>query len=800
MLRTRPALRFVILLSGGILFAEGISVSAAALWLCFAATWACALLQLLRTPRSLLSLCLLHCSVFLLGAVWTSVRESDLASERLTQTFSREPIHFNALLEETPVKQGASLKLVLLADLPAGGPLQGRRARFLATMPLKKAEVMRNLTAGQALTVFGTLTDFPSPRNPGEFDYGRYLALKDINGVVHVDSLRAIGVSMERSVRSWFAVLRARLNRILEEHHGTEAAGFLQGVVFGDRKGISPELKESFLKTGTIHILAVSGSNVALIAMMLYLLLGLVRVPKRWVVILTAAGLMMYMMITGAESSIVRATIMGCVIVIGTAMERRTDIFNSIAVAALFVLLIDPLQLFDVGFQLSFSAVLSIVLLYPRLERLADAIPEAFEEIRLFMPVWKLFAVSAAAQLGTLPFTAYYFERISLVSFLANIVVVPLVGLNLILACMTIAADVVAGWIAAVYAAINEVLVDLLLGFVTHAAEVPGATMDTYGFGVLTALAYYAVLFAVFNVNDVRRFKASVCAVMVLFLAMTVKSIVDHNTNLRVTMLDVGQGDGILITFPNGSHVLVDAGPRSFGYDAGERVVAPFLRRHGIGRIDAVIVSHAHSDHIGGLEAVMAAVEIGAIHEPGSLVASALHKRLRDAAIRRGVPVVYTARGSDLSPDPSARLYVLHPPPGQSIPDDENNGSLVIKLVYGRASMLLTGDAETEAEATIRNRYGLFLDSDILKAGHHGSITSSSEDFLDGITPEIALISVGARNKFGHPSALVLSRLSARGVVVHRTDREGALIFETNGETWQHIEWYDRNGYEKEND
>jgi len=797
-LRNRPALRFVILLSGGIVFAEGIAVSAVALWLCFAATWVCALPLVWRKPGSLLSLSLLHCSVFLLGAVWASVRESSLALERVTPAIPYASVHFNALLEETPVKQGASLKLVLLADLPAGGRSQSRRERFLATISLKKAEIVRDLTAGQTLAVYGTLADFPRPRNPGEFDYGRYLRLKDIGGVVQVDSLRAIGVSMEGSVRSWFAALRARLNRILEEHHGPEAAGFLQGVVFGDRKDISSELKESFLKTGTIHILAVSGSNVALIAMMLYLLLGLARVPRRWVVLFTLAGLMMYMMITGAESSIVRATIMGCVIVIGTAMERRTDIFNSIAVAALVVLLIDPLQLFDAGFQLSFSAVLSIVLLYPRLERLVDAIPEAFEEIRLLIPVWKVFAVSAAAQLGTLPFTAYTFERISLVSFLANIVVVPLVGLNLILACMTIAADAVAGWIAAVYAAINEVLVDILLGFVTHAADVPGATLDTYGFGLLAALAYYAVLFAVFNANDVRKFKLGAFAAMTFLLAMTFKSIVEHDTNLRVTMLDVGQGDGILIKFPNGSHVLVDAGPRSFGYDAGERVVVPFLARHGVGRIDAVVVSHAHSDHIGGLEAVMAAVDVGVIHEPDSLVASALHRRIRDAAIRRGIPVVYAARGSDLSPDPAARLYVLHPP-GLSSAGDLNNGSFVLKLVYGRTSMLLTGDAEAEAEATIRSRYGLFLDSDILKAGHHGSVTSSSEDFLNGITPEIALISVGARNKFGHPSPEILSRLSGRGVVVHRTDREGALMYETDGETWKHIEWYDRNGHEKEN-
>lgn len=797
MLRHRPALRAAALLLGGILLSETLAFHPVVLWSLFATTWCGAVFFGLKDPRSAISSAFIHASVVLLAASWTTIRENDLAARRVVPVRPDSPVHMAAILEEAPVRQGGSIQFVLMGDSLQSDGLVREGGRFLALLSVKKGEDWLQAKAGQGVMVSGTLREFPRPRNPGEFDYGRYLSLKNIRGIISVDTLRE-APSGGNTVRSWFAALRAKLSKVLEEHHGPVQAGFLQGVVFGDRKDISPELKESFMNTGTIHILAVSGSNVALIALMLYLLLGLLRFPKRWVVVLTLIGLFLYMMITGAESSIVRATIMGCVIVVGTAMERRTDVINSVAVAAMIVLLIDPLQLFDVGFQLSFAAVLSIILLYPRLEHLIDAIPEPLEEVKLLNPVWKVFAVSAAAQLGTLPFTAFYFERVSIVSFAANIVVVPLVGLNLILACMTIAADALSSWIASVYAALNEVLVDVLLGFVSLAAQAPFATVDTYGIGIMTALLYYAVLFTLFNARDVRTAKTGMFLCGTILCIMVSGDIVRHSTDLRVTMLDIGQGDAVFLEFPNGARMLVDAGPRTFRSDAGERTVVPFLARHGIDRIDAAVISHAHIDHIGGLEAVIGAMKIGVIYEPDTATGSAMHARLRARAGKKGIPVKVVRAGADLSPDPSVRLYVLHPPPGHMAGHDLNNGSLVLKLVYGRASMLLTGDAEEEAEEMIRARYGEFLDSDVLKVGHHGSITSSTPDFLDGITPEIALISVGSRNTFGHPSPAVMEFLRQRGTTVFRTDREGAVIVATDGSEWKRIEWYHRNAYEQD--
>ncbi|HEX9615568.1 MAG TPA: DNA internalization-related competence protein ComEC/Rec2, partial [Bacteroidota bacterium] len=506
-------------------------------------------------------------------------------------------------------------------------------------------------------------------------------------------------------------------------------------------------------------------------------------------VIVTVAGLLFYMLLTGAASSIVRATIMGCVIVIGTAMERRTDIYNSICVAAVIVLLIDPLQLFDVGFQLSFAAVLSIVMLYPILDAAIRQIPESWEEFKILEPVWKVFAVSLAAQLGTLPFTAFYFERFSIVSLLANVAVVPLVGLNLILGCVTIAAEFLGSWLAASYAALNELLVSILLGFVRRAASVPFAAVETYGFGILSGAFYYAALLGIINIRNARLVKIAGFSMLLIAASGVARSILTEPRPMQLLMLDVGQGDALLLRFPNGANVLVDAGPRTFGYDAGKRVLVPFLSRQGITRLDAVVLSHPHSDHIGGLEAVLSMVQVAAIYEADTVIASRMHAEMRRVAAERGVELRTVGTGDEISPDPNARLYVVHPAPGQDRFENLNNNSLVLKLQYGGSEALLCGDAELEAEEIMGARYRFFLGADMLKTGHHGSSTSSSDDFLHGITPKFAIISVGAANKFKHPSPRVVERLRSGGTRVLRTDLEGALLFTTDGTTWKRIDW-----------
>ncbi|MEX2089489.1 MAG: MBL fold metallo-hydrolase, partial [Bacteroidota bacterium] len=258
---------------------------------------------------------------------------------------------------------------------------------------------------------------------------------------------------------------------------------------------------------------------------------------------------------------------------------------------------------------------------------------------------------------------------------------------------------------------------------------------------------------------------------------------------LTASVLDVGQGDAVLIGLPNGKKVLVDAGPQSFNADAGERVVAPFLRRQGITSLDAVLISHPHSDHLGGIQYLLEHFQVGTLVEADSSVASVMHRDVRTSALKRGVALSTVGVGAILDFDSTCRIYVLHPRMTSDRERNLNNHSLILRIVYGRTSLLLTGDAEVEAEEKVLARYGVFLDSDILKAGHHGSSTSSSEELIDAVTPVSVLVSVGKNNKFKHPSPRVMERYRLKGVEVLRTDLEGALVLESDGERFKRKHW-----------
>ncbi len=792
MLRKRPALRFVLLLIGGILLSD-IPVSLSALFGILAVLFLAALfLSFLRVPGNTGAV-LLQCAVVLLGMVSAALQREEAVVRRISSAGLTDTVTVYGTVEEEPFLRGKSFRLTVIAEkmLRAGAADSVERRLMTFASAGNFRSLGERWPAGSTVVFRAVIGEFPRARNPGELDYGNYLSLQEIDGILWVvDTIGTPSSGKAPDAIAWFSAQRAAFGRILDAMHGEQQAAFLRGVLFGDRREISPELKESFVQTGTIHILAVSGSNVAVIATALYLVLGFCRVPKYWMIAFTVFGLIYYMLITGSSSSIVRATIMGCIILGSQVVERKADIYNSIALAAFLVLLFNPLQLYDVGFQLSFAAVISIVAIYPILQSLIQRIPARFEEIKGVDALLKLFAVSLSAQLGTLPFTAYYFGRFSVISLMANLVVVPLVGVNLILGCLTLAASAVSVWIAAAYAALNDVLVTFLLGFVQAASSVPFASIETTGFSIVSAVIFYIFLTGILNLGKRPILKRVVAGLLVVGTGSVVRDIFSGSSHvLSVTALDVGQGDALFLKFPNGTSMLVDAGPNTPGFDAGERIVAPFLRRQGITHIDRIIISHPHSDHVGGIPSIVKRFSAGMVVEADSLIASTSHRSLRALVQSRGIWRVANA-GTEVSPDPNVRVYCLFPPPleGKAV-THFNNRSIILKVVYGATSMIMPGDAEAEAEELVYRQFGSFLDAEVLKAGHHGSSTSSSLPFLNSITPNFAIISVATKNKFGHPSADIVRRMTERDIQVLRTDREGAVVMESDGQQWTKRTW-----------
>ncbi len=677
---------------------------------------------------------------------------------------------------------------------PDGAEGVGGRILLAVSGAALRAGTLSELVPGREVVLRGVLRP-PSPaRNPGEVDWAAYYELAGISGRMNVRSPGNIvtgGMSGRGFMNAFVLPVRKVLSDHLRSLVNDREARFLNGLILGERNEVPSDLKADFVTVGVMHLLAISGQQVVIVAMLLAAFLTIVRIPEKPRFVLVALALGYYVLLTGASPSVTRAGIM-CIVLLGARVtQRRADIFNALGIAAVLILLASPRQLFDAGFLLSFSAVVAIVTLYPVIIGAFPAFTARVSRVRILDLVWKGVAVSLAAGLGTAPIVAYYFGRVSVVGFLANIIIVPLSSLALVLGMLTVAASFISTWVASVYAAGAEVSAWLTFRLVEFFAGFPYA-MVNFRLSLLSVGTVYGVLYVLMDAFSKKNWKP------VLLGSLVVTNIVLYSwvlsgpqrEVLRITFLDVGQGDAAFLEFPGGRTMLIDGGPKTFSYDAGERVVLPFLEYKGIDHIDMIVVSHPHSDHLGGIPAVLRGVTVGEVIEGGPGAESSLYREYRTLVDSLRVPRRVLATGDRLGGGLPAGVYVLWPDTLSGVRlSGLNEQSVVLDIRYGETAALFTGDAEDGAESEIVARYGDFLRAGLLKAGHHGSITSSTPEFIAGVGPEITVISVGEGNKFGHPSGVVTGRYAEAGSIVERTDLSGALVFESDGTRWERVQW-----------
>jgi competence protein ComEC len=653
---------------------------------------------------------------------------------------------------------------------------------------------------GMTIGILGSLSRPSDARNPGEFSEKQYY---EANGT----TLFCFGrdfVVLDSSRGSWLMTdavipLRSYIVQTIDRNFSGEAREFIRGLLVGDRSGITASTRQAFANSGVSHILAVSGAHVVVVAGIFVFLFGLIRFPRWALGTSTICGLVLFTLITGSHPPVVRATITASIFILGGLFQVRSSPFNSLGVAALVVLGMDARQLFDVGFQLSFAAVFSIIYLYPIMNGLISSIDVDDPFVKIIVWILRVCAVSFAATLGTFPFTAIYFGRVSVIGLLANIVVIPTVGLAMTLGFVTLIFSAINSTIALSFSAVAEVLLNGVLLLTSTIGRLPFAYVDTTRFFPVYSFPFYAGLLLLFNFASPNKARKLLIALLAAFNVAifwpSPKSIAGDEHELRVSFLDVGQGDAAVIEFPDGKVMLVDAGMRSSSYNAGERTVIPFLKRRGISRIDELVVSHPHEDHLGGMPRVIEQCDIGAAVESGQPINTGTYQTYLKDIQREGCTRILVQEGDRIDCTHNARVYVLSPEPSFLDTDlthrslNFNNTSVVLKVVYGNISFLFSGDAEAEAEDEMTKVYGDFLHSTVLKTGHHGSSTSSTPEYLNAVNPEDAVISVGRFNKFHHPSPAVLERFDQLHVNVFRTDEDGAVIFETDGSVLNRVEW-----------
>ncbi|MCK5455611.1 MAG: ComEC/Rec2 family competence protein, partial [Melioribacteraceae bacterium] len=405
-------------------------------------------------------------------------------------------------------------------------------------------------------------------------------------------------------------------------------------------------------------------------------------------------------------------------------------------------------------------------------------------------------AVSFSAQLGTLPFTLIYFNKLSIISLLANLLVIPMIGLIICLGILSLVVGTLWTWGALIFSSANMLIVDVLFYFVKLFGELNFSHLFIREFSLQDALIYY--LFFLVFIYSLKIFSNSF-AILITAILLIGNSIVylqldDHELlppeELSIFMIDIGQGDGILIKFPNNKYGLIDAGNATPTFDNGERVIAPLLKRLGIEKIDYGFISHIDSDHYKGFLYLIANGFVSKIYKPQLDTSLSKDVKLEKLIYENSVDLEYYSQKSiDFG---NARIYVLNDSSDIVYKNfDTNNKSGVFKVAHGDNTFLFVGDAEKRAERLLVKNYGKFLDVDVLKVGHHGSKTSSSKMFLEYVKPEIALISAGLGNHFKHPSKVIIDRFENIDVEIHRTDIEGAIIFQSDGEKLTKINWKD---------
>lgn len=651
--------------------------------------------------------------------------------------------------------------------------------------------------------------------NPGAFEYPGYLAAQGIflEGWTR-DPVEPVQARRGSTILAAIFRVRALLLRRLDAALPPQQGALVKAMVLGDRSGLSPEMNQAFLDSGTYHILAISGLNVSLLAGTLFGLFRLLRVSPRLAAAGAAVLVTLYAALAGASASVIRAAVMTDVYLLAVILDRRGDLLNSLALSALALLWWNPRFLLDVGFQLTFLATLGILLILPRSEEALTAVPRV-----LRWPVASV-VITLAATVMTLPILAATFNRVAPVGILANLPIVPLSGLVTALgtaACALLLAT--PGGLPWLNHA-NAWLVDLLFATAGWFAAWPWSTVRVYTPTAGMLATYYASVAACLlavsvapgngmrgterGLARIRRSARWLGATGALMGAVAL--VVQVGMRLwpltgppavQITLLDVGQGEALFAKMPGGQRLLVDAGGVPGGrFDIGARVVAPFLLHQWVGSLDVLVLTHAQADHIGGVPAILRGFPVGEVWSGDTPYPSVTFLWVQEYLRHRRIPHRILSAGSPPIRWGEAAIEVLHPPP-RSRADARtaraerlrlNDASVVLALRIGSQAALLTGDVEQEGELTLLRR-PVALRAQVLKVPHHGSRSSSSSAFLGAVRPEVALVSVGYRNRFNHPHPEVVERYGRLGVRVFQTDVHGAISVEMRPEgtrVWTH--------------
>lgn len=675
-----------------------------------------------------------------------------------------------------------------------------------------------NFSYGDFIRFHSSLKKIQSFKNPGGFDYERYLNRQGIYATGFIADASGIIRLRENSagrLRLQLESFRMYLKQLIYQNAPSPQREIIEAMTIGNQTAIPADVRDIFSKTGTSHILSISGLHVGMVAAMAFFFVSLLLKSSEYLLLklnitkVSAAAafvlVLFYALIAGMGVTVLRSALMALIFLLALLFGRQRDLYNTLALAGLVILIVSPEALFDISFQLSFLAVLAIIYIVPRFDNLSfhrlPSLPDWSQSIIRY--IYMLLLVSTAATIGTLPLIVYYFNHVSSVTIFANLIAVPLLGtLALAIAMLFLLAAFFSPAVAGFFIKITSFFVSISIEIINKLASLSFASLSITRPNILEIAVFYLFIVLFIQFIDLRKnakgyflqyprlLKYTLIFIPIFFMGdATYLFFKDKlSSDLRITVIDVGQGSSILVRFPGGRNMLIDGGGfAGSSFDTGQMVIAPYLYHERISKIDTVVLTHPHPDHLLGLLHILDNFGVQEFWNTGWISDDEDYQKLEKIVRERKIKTFFfpkdlTARKNVANTE----INFIWPSHSSGVSTNEvsdndiNDSSLVFQIKYGGKSFLITGDISAEIE-NVLVRSGKDLRSDVLFVPHHGSAHSSSIDFIKKVACNYAVISAGKGNTFHHPHPSTLERYAAAQVHILRTDQDGAVTLTTDG-------------------
>lgn len=620
------------------------------------------------------------------------------------------------------------------------------------------------LEYGDLIEIKGEYSAPEVARNYKGFDYSQYLKTLNIYGTIKVEESKIINKNQLSPILISINNIKEKMIDNANRNMPKRTANLLLGILIGERDNIQEDIIESFRTANLSHILAVSGAHTSYIILGITYLISKSKTPKRIGYIITIINLLIFIIITGASYSVVRACIMAIVVIGAKICYRKENFFTSICISLIIILIQNPFAINDIGLKLSFMGTAGIVILN-------KSITNFFIKLKIKQKIAEALSVTFSAQLMIMPITILNFNTISLTFFISNILASPLLGIIIIFGFISIFISSILNPISKILFLILHIFLELLILVSKVTEKIPGSSILVRTPNILFAIVYYILIlffnyFFVIKQNPTRRFHKKiikiitikniknafkVIAVVFLIMLLLTRIVRIINPTLKIYFIDIGQGDSTLIVTPKNKKILIDGG------EGKTNVLFQYLLDRRINKIDYIIISHFDSDHCNGLIEIIEKMRVENIVMSKQSKESQEYKKILEIIKQKNIKVSSVKAEDKIIIEKNLYTKILNPAEKFEF-QDLNNNAIVAKLVYKNFSMLFTGDIE-KAEENLAKKYKNELKSTILKVAHHGSKTSTSEKFLKYVEPQIALIGVGENNKFGHPNQITIEKL-----------------------------------------